>query len=42
MLLLTCLHILFPTIVLVWADSSYQGLKNWMKENLVIAHVPRR
>jgi putative transposase len=34
MLLLTCLHILFPTIVLVWADSSYQGLKNWMKENL--------
>jgi transposase len=34
MLLLTCLHILFPSIVLVWADSSYQGLKSWMKENL--------
>jgi putative transposase len=24
MLLLTCLHILCPTIALVWADSSYQ------------------
>ena len=34
MLLLTCLHILFPTIVLVWADSSYQGLKSWIQENL--------
>jgi putative transposase len=33
-LLLTGLHILFPTIVLVWADTSYQGLKSWMKENL--------
>src|SRR5688500_4569148 len=29
MLLLTCLHIVFPTILLVWADSSYQGLKSW-------------
>src|SRR5687768_15127427 len=34
MLLLTCLHILFPSIVLVWADSSYQGLKSWIKEHL--------
>jgi transposase len=34
MMLLTCLHVLFSTIVLVWADSSYQGLKSWMKENL--------
>ena len=33
MLLLTCLHILFPTIVLVWIDNSYQGLKSWI-ENL--------
>jgi putative transposase len=34
MLLLTSLHLLFPTIVLLWADSSYQGLKSWIKEHL--------
>ena len=34
MLLLTSLHLLFPTILLLWADSSYQGLKSWIKEHL--------
>ena len=34
MLLLTSLHLLFPTIMLLWADSSYQGLKSWIKEHL--------
>ena len=34
MLLLTCLHLLFPRIELVWADTHYQGLKAWMEENL--------
>src|SRR4051794_2898813 len=33
-LLLTCLHLLFPLIKLVWADTHYQGLKTWMEENL--------
>ena len=34
MLLLAWLHILFPTIRLVWADTHYQGLKTWMKDHL--------
>jgi putative transposase len=34
MLLLHCLHLLFPTIVLVWADTHYQGLKLWAKQTL--------
>jgi putative transposase len=34
MLLLHCLHRLFPTIVLVWADTHYQGLKLWAKQTL--------
>ncbi len=34
MLLLAALHILFPLIRLVWADTHYQGLKSWMKEHL--------
>lgn len=34
MLLLAYLHILFPRIVLVWADTHYQGLKVWLKEKL--------
>jgi transposase len=34
MLLLTYLHLLFPRIKLVWADTHYQGLKTWMEENL--------
>ncbi|UEM05742.1 transposase [Skermanella rosea] len=34
MLLLTRLHVLLPTIVLFWADSSYQGLNSWIQENL--------
>ena len=34
MLLLTWLHLLFPRIKLVWADTHYQGLKTWMEENL--------
>jgi putative transposase len=34
MLLLNCLHLLFPTIVLVWADTHYQGLKLWAKQTL--------
>jgi transposase len=34
MLLLTYLHLLFPLIKLVWADTHYQGLRTWMKENL--------
>ena len=34
MLLLQCLHLLFPTIVLVWADTHYQGLKLWAKQTL--------
>jgi len=33
-LLLTFLHVLFPRIRLVWADTHYQGLKSWMKEHL--------
>jgi hypothetical protein len=31
MLLLSFLHLLFPAITRVWADSSYQGLKTWIK-----------
>jgi len=34
MLLLTYLHLLFPLIKLVWADTHYQGLKTWIEENL--------
>ena len=34
MLLLHCLHLLFPTIVLVWADTHYQGLRLWAKQTL--------
>src|SRR5919112_1065881 len=34
MLLLAGLHLLFPAILLVWADTHYQGLKAWTKENL--------
>jgi transposase len=34
MLLLTCLHLLFPRITLVWADTHYQGIKTWARENL--------
>ena len=34
MLLLHCLHLLFPTIVLVWADTHCQGLKLWAKQTL--------
>jgi putative transposase len=34
MLLLTYLHLLFPRIKLVWADTHYQGLKTWMKDHL--------
>jgi transposase len=34
MLLLIWLHLLFPRIALVWADTAYQGLKSWAKENL--------
>ena len=33
-LLLADLHLLFPAILLVWADTHYQGLKAWAKENL--------
>ncbi len=33
-LLLAGLHLLFPAILLVWADTHYQGLKVWAKENL--------
>jgi putative transposase len=34
MLLLSWLHLLFPRIVLVWADTHYQGLRAWAAENL--------
>jgi putative transposase len=34
MLLLRCLHLLFPTIVLVWGDTHYQDLKLWAKRTL--------
>jgi putative transposase len=34
MLLLHGLHLLFPTIVLVWADTHYQGLRLWAKQTL--------
>lgn len=34
LLLLTCLHLLFPRIVLVWSDTHYQGLKAWAKNQL--------
>jgi putative transposase len=34
MLLLAGLHRLFPAILLVWADTHYQGLKAWAQENL--------
>jgi transposase len=34
MLLLACLQLLFPAITLVWADTHYQGLKTWARENL--------
>jgi putative transposase len=34
MLLLHCLHLLLPTIVLVWADTHYQGLRLWAKQTL--------
>jgi putative transposase len=30
----TRLHRLFPTIVLVWADTHYQGLRLWAKQTL--------
>ena len=33
-LLLAGLHLLFPAILLVWADTHYQGLRAWAKENL--------
>ena len=33
-LLLAGLHLLFPAILLVWADTHYQGLRVWAKENL--------
>jgi putative transposase len=33
-LLLACLNLLFPAIALVWADTHYQGLTTWAKENL--------
>lgn len=33
-LLLAFLHTLFPAITLLWADTHYQGLKTWLKENL--------
>ncbi len=32
--MLAGLHILFPAITLVWADTHCQGLKTWAKENL--------
>jgi putative transposase len=34
MLLLAWLHLLFPAIRLVWADTHYLGLKTWMKDHL--------
>ncbi len=34
MLLLASLHILFPALALVWADTHYQGLKTWLKDRL--------
>ena len=39
MLLLACLHLLFPRIRLVWADTHYQGIKTWARENLEIEIV---
>jgi putative transposase len=33
-LLLAGLHRLFPAILLVWADTHYQGLRAWATENL--------
>ena len=33
-LVLAGLHLLFPAILLVWADTHYQGLRAWAKENL--------
>jgi transposase len=34
LLLLAWLHLLFPRIELVWADTHYQGLKTWAKSKL--------
>src|SRR5688572_33181480 len=34
MLLLSWLHLLFPRIVLVWADTHYQGLRARAAENV--------
>lgn len=34
LLLLAWLHLLFPRIELVWADTHYQGLKSWAKSKL--------
>ena len=34
MLLLAGLHLWFPAIQLVWADTHYQGLKTWAKDRL--------
>ena len=39
MLLLACLHLLFPRIRLVWADTHSQGIKTWARENLEIEIV---
>lgn len=33
-LLLQDLHLWFPTILLVWADTHYQGLRSWAKETM--------
>ncbi|MFC5355311.1 IS5 family transposase [Azospirillum himalayense] len=33
-LLLSGLHLWFPAIQLVWADTHYQGLKTWAKDRL--------
>ena len=33
-LLLTSLHLLFPSILLLSANSSYQGLKSWIHQHL--------
>ncbi len=34
MLLLTWLHLAFPRMALVWADTHYQGLRSWAAANL--------
>jgi putative transposase len=33
-LLLSGLQELFPAIQMMWGDSAYQGLKDWLKEHL--------